>query len=556
VKSQSRRNFLTTTSVAVAAAFDSRGWNVGPVLSGASLMRASARTPSTLLPEPADPINLRAIAAAAVEAGDHAGAEATDVRVAERHLMSIRLGLGDTDPDIRLEATFEYGVRVYIDGVYAFEHGTAPSKTAIESATRRAIDSARGYRALASAKDPGLMRVPVRPMTAAWVTPITIDPFAVPVEDQYGLLVANRDSVHRVLGAWASSGSRGQSPGFEWTRETRVFASSDGVMLTQTFYRSDPNLSVVADRGLESVSVWCDDVVARSGGYETVLIDGLQERLKATAEDAVRLATLPQRVIDIGRYPVVFDGYSVSATLSHTIGRALEMDRVLGDDIDTSGSSYLAPPEDILGVQTFSPLLTVNAGRSLPSLAAAQWDDEGVVTETYPVIDAGRVVDYHTGRDSAPTLRSWYERHGQAIRSRGCAVAPRASDPVLVRTPHLTVLPGRVQLADLIRDVSRGLLVRQAPYVSVAPHLRTGDIMRGSFLEIEHGKVVRRIKNAGLQFNTTAFWKGLSMLGDSTTVRTAHVSHFKGQPWSTQLSGATAPAALFKEINVLRPPTR
>jgi TldD protein len=544
---QTRRDFLATTSLAAA------GITTGTVASALPLHAARVLPlPATaLLPEPMDHTMLQSLASASVDAARQAGASFADVRVGECHGLGVELGLSDIDPKIRLETTFRFGVRVLVDGVWAFEHGVGPSLDAVTTAARRAVDSARGYRGVVGVGTPPVELAPAPAVQGTWATPITTDPFTVPIIDQYGLLIACREAGERIRGGGVGAAQRPFWVGFTWTRETRVFASSTGSLLTQTIYQSEPNLAANANRGMDSVSVWCPDLVSRTGGYESVLIPNMQEQFKSSAEEAERLASLPKRPLDVGRYPVIFDGYTVAAVLARSVGHALEMDRVRGDDADASGTSYLAPAEERLGTALFSPLLNVTGHRSSPVLCAVKWDDEGIESEAHQVIRDGRIVDYHTGRDSAPALATWYQQQGRTVRSHGCATAPRADDPVLVRAPHLMVTPGSASLDDMIKGVEHGILVRQAPSMSISQQMASGSMTWGSFLAIRRGKIVNRISDAGIQFNSQALWKSLANVGDSNTVRTSYVLSSKGQPWSRGTSGATAPAGFFKEINVV-----
>jgi TldD protein len=546
----SRRQFLKTASFAVASVAGSTPLRADGLFH-ARVSPSSPHSANALLPHPIAVEELQTLAATAIDAARRTGASFADVRVAERRTMAIGYGLGDIDPVVRLDATFDFGVRVLVDGAWAFEHGTARSAMTLESAVRRAVDSARGYGAM---RYDAAFRTELAPMpavTGEWATPMTIDPFSVPIEEQYGLLIACREAVSRISGAQVSTGSYGFDAGFTWVRETRVFASTEGTLQTQTFYRSTPNLGIVVFRGLDPARVWCRALSAKSGGYETVLIPDLQEQFKAMAEEGLRLALLPSKPMEVGRYPVIFDGFSFGALLSQTVSRALEMDRVRGDEIDASGTSYLVPVETMLGTRTFSPVLDVTAHRASPTLSAAKWDDEGVETGEYSLIQHGRVVDYHTGRDSAPLLTGWYRQHGSLPRSRGCAVAPRAGNPVLVRPPHVTVPAGTASLSDMIRGVTRGVLVCQVQYISIAPHMRAGEIPWAAFYEIDRGKVVRRIKDAGIQFGTSRLWKSLAACGDADTVCTNYTDDFKGQPWTSAPAGATVPAAFFKDVNIV-----
>jgi len=498
---------------------------------------------------------LQALATAAVDAATHAGASYADIRIAERHLLSVREVFDpNLNPNVRIDSTIAYGVRTLVDGIWAFQHGTVPSLDAVTGSARQAVATARNYKGLTKQL---VELTPSPAATGTWTTPIQIDPFTVPIEEQYSRLVALGMATGRTPGAsYTARGMDGIS--FTWTREHRVFASSQGSLTRQTFYRAVPDVVIAAFRGLSygrtglpMEQSWLPNFGPVSAGYEAVLVPSLQDDFKALGEEAVRLASLPRRVFEVGRYPVVMDGGTIGALMSHAIGSAMELDRVLGNESGDATGTFLSPPESILGTPVFSPLVNVRASRALPTLLAAQWDDEGVVPEDYTVVKDGRVVDYHTHRDSAPALRDWYAQRQQPLRSHGCAVALDADQPVSVRAPHLTMTAGDASLDALIGGISRGLLVLTTGRVSMVQQMAGGSMGRAILYEIERGRVVRRAVDAGLQFSTRTLWKNLTVLGDRSTVQTRYTELVKGQPWIPMPHGTTAPAGFFKECDVI-----
>src|SRR5205085_55992 len=99
------------------------------------------------------------------------------------------------------------------------------------------------------------------------------------------------------------------------------------------------------------------------------LAPDLQERVKAAAVEAAELAKLPMRPMDVGRYPVVFDGNTMASLLGRVIGPSAQLDRVLGHNTDTSESSRWTL--DLLGTQITSPLVTVTGHRNFPEAVNA-----------------------------------------------------------------------------------------------------------------------------------------------------------------------------------------
>jgi TldD protein len=495
-----------------------------------------------LLPAARPPVDLAELAARAMDAARTANVSYADIRVAERHHLSV--GLGES----ALDASVTFGVRVLVDGAWAFSHGTRPSADAVADAARDAIATARGYAKIAPVR---AEIAPAPVVTGEWVMPIEVDPFTVPLQDQAALIRAYTDAGARVRHGIAFGR-------LQWTRETRAFASTDGSYTTQRVWRSVPFFIVGAKWGSDEfggVSMSVPELAATSGGYETVARTGIQERIKQLAEWITPLALLPQTTLDVGRYPVVFDGAPMGALLGQTLGGALELDRALGEEADAGGTSYLAPPEAMLGTAIASSLLSVTGQRDMVSVSAVKWDDDGVVARPFSVLENGVAVDYFTSRRTAPALRSFYEQRGIPLRSNGCAIASQGGDAVLTSAPHLTVTPGRqgTTVDDLCRDIARGVFVLHALYVAVDHQFASGSLFTSGnvfMFELERGKPVRRLRGNALQFGTARLWRSLAALGDATTVRNCYYDANKGYPWRQLKQSGSAPAALFKDVNV------
>jgi TldD protein len=543
----SRRDFLATTSLALASSvLRARDVRAQPRLLPASIVHSS-RSAASWLPERIAPVDLHMLADAALEAARHAGARYADVRVAEVHWLRIHAVASDAalPQQVGINVRFLYGVRVLVDGAWAFVHGNVPSADALAAAARSAVATARGCALWSSTPRSVTHELASTPVvTGEWVTPMQLDPFTVSIGDQTALLSACASAAARVRNAELDF------PSFSWTREMRAFASSEGSRTTQTLCRLHPEITSRAG------FPWMDGVKIPilgpiSGGYECVTALDLQDAIKAAAEDAARLIQLPLRPLEVGRYPLVLDGATLGNVLAATIGRALESDRALGEDVATSGLSYLSPPEEMLGSLVASPVLQVTANRAMPSITATRWDDEGVVPREFPVVTDGRVQQYFTSRRTAPAIQA--RSAAEFPESTGCAAAPSAEDPVLVRAPHLTVTPSaaRASLDDLCRDIRQGVLVRHAQRVMIDGTLRSGFLQANIMLEVRNGMPVSRLYGNALQFSTPRLWNALATLGDAATVQGCATRTTKGQPDTTMYHSVSAPAGRFKAIDVI-----
>jgi TldD protein len=491
----SRRSFLTTSSLSLIGA------SVALSRSAIALPMRSRAPVSSFFPDIVDPETLRTVALAGVEAARKAGAEYADVRVGEWQTFYVGWSDLSPTPDGQMQFNAGYGVRVRVGGAWSFAFGLNVTPDAITRSARGAVDTAREVSRFTR---PPVPLAPAPVVRGEWETPIEIDPFAVSPDDHGKIFGALRASAERVPQVSLDLMSR-----FFWSAETRVFASSEGSLITQRLRRANPSVAVYAKApGKPGVSLPVDDFIPGSAGFDCVTGVAVQEHVKATAEEASRLTGYPMRAAEVGRFTGVLDGATTATLLVRTLAPALELERALGYHADSLGTSWLTPPARILGQQIFSPLMTLSADRALPHFGAARWDDEGVATQPLSLIERGKVVDYFTTRETASLLSRWYESQGKPVVSRGSAVSWSVQTSPSGCPSQLTMASGA----------------------------------RGTTLE--------RMIQGILQFGTKRLWASVSQLGDATTQQYALRQQNRGETGAQSTIPLIAPAVRVSEIEL------
>jgi TldD protein len=259
--------------------------------------------------------------------------------------------------------------------------------------------------------------------------------------------------------------------------------------------------------------------------------------------------------VEPGRYDVVLDGRALSGLLAATIGRALQMDRVFGQDMSTTGTSYLNPPEKTLGKFSYgNPLLTVRGSRSIPgALGTVKWDDEGVPPDDFTLIKNGLVVDYMTTREFASKLEGWYKERNMPVRSHGCAAAGGPAQAQVVADPTL-IMDADVKetsVEELISGVKRGIYFSDRINPMVDPALRNVETLTYvPVYEIRNGKLGGMVQQASIVGRTTDIWKAMDAIGGKATLsRQEHVVT-KGEPAFQLERESICPAARFRQMSV------
>jgi TldD protein len=537
-RSATRRDFLSMTSRLMAG--HALGMHALVPRDAQVIPSYSTRSPADFLPE-VDATALQTVASNAVDAAAHDGATYADIRIGVQHTLASAVH------GVVLRTRYTFGVRAFADHVWGFAYGREATIDAAVACARHAVASARVSAQFARS----LGSVPAESWTPApvargeWRTPIRIDPFTVPTQQQAELAAAVAWTVAQTPSAIGEMNA-------EWAKEIRVFAATTGSLLTQHLYQGNVWASPRVQYGRNGIRVRVPGMHFTSSGYETLLAPDLQDRFKAAVEDAVWLARLPMKPLDVGRYPVVLDGYVMGGLLTSTIGPSAELDRVLGDDADASGTSRW--PLHALGTPVASHLLTVSGHRMFPTPNAVQWDDDGVVPREHTIIRDGILTDYHTTGETVAALGDWYRKQGQSLQPNGCAMAGTADKPVITRAPHLVMHPGTKtsSLDDLCREMRYGVVVLNDGDIHVDQQFTSGTIGPESMMfEVSRGKIGRRIANNALRFNVIPFLKGMVALGDQRTACTYDRWMNKGMPWQRARQSASAPAALFREVDLV-----
>jgi len=547
---RSRRSFLKEVSAAAALGVMSRiplparGWLTAPL--------------TGLLPEP-DETLLRQLALTAVEAARAAGAAFADVRVAAGQLLMINCSANwsqgraphmDT-PSLGLVT--EYGIRTIVDGAWGFVGGAELTEDGVRRAAQRAVTRARNNRP----RRPRTLELAPLPRAdqGTWATPIAQDPFQVPMGQQVELALDALAEAGRVPGIQSAS------VGFAWDRILRVFASSEGALNVQRLRIAAPeartgvNLTAASPGAVDSVAA----LSIGPYGYEAVAGVNLKEELRLSAERAVAESRRPPaRSAEVGRYDLVLGAPAVATLLARTIAEALDLDRALGYQANWAGTSFAAPPADILDkYRVGSPLLTVRADRTRQHGAmTVGWDDEGVPAGEHTLVRDGVIVDYLTNRQTAMELAAIYGPRGEAVQSRGCASGVGQMAPKVV-LPNLTMQPGKdaMTLEDLIGDTKRGIYVEDIESGSADQQVLNGQfsIRGGVAREIRSGKLGDRLRDVAIQFVTPEFWRSMDATGGAgsavDTIQSAGFSLIAviQLPFAT----VTAPPARVRKVNVL-----
>jgi TldD protein len=536
---QTRREFLTHAAAATAA--------IG--ITGCAPSAAPA-PPAPASPAPTigggDP-TFKDLAMLALDAAKSAGASYADVRISRNRNQALFTRERRVQNLVDNE-TFGFGVRVLVDGAWGFAASRELTRDEVSRIARQAVDQARANRTTL-----------VRPVTLApvtptpngtWRSPARIDPFDVPIEEKVELLLAANAA------ALGVSGARFVSSQMFFLREEKTLATTDGTYVVQTIYRAQPSLNItaVASDNSDFQTRQSNDIQPMGKGYEHVLDAKLVENAPRWAEEAVQ--KLSAKPVEVGRYDLVLHPSHLWLTIHESIAHPTELDRAMGYEANYAGTSFVAPPDKMLGTLKYGPeFMNVQGDRSQPgSLSAVGWDDEGVKPDEFLIIKNGIFNDYQTTREQAPWLDWWYKRQGQEMRSHGCSYAQSWADVQFQRMPNVSLLPGEQNLSwdDLIAATDRGIAIVGEGSFSIDQQRYNAQFGGQVFHEIRGGKIVGMLKDVAYQLRTPEFWNSMDMIGgrDSYMLGGAF-NDGKGQPSQSNAVSHGCVPARFRNVNVI-----
>ena len=533
-----RRDFLVTGGGALGAAFGAAA--LGPQL----LHALPHRRP---LPALYTDAATRELMMEALDAAKRAGASWADVRISRNRNNSVQTrerqvtDVVDTD-------TMGCGVRVLVDGCWGFCATQELTKPGVGGAAQEAVAIAKANR-VARDRRVELAPSPAHP-DATWRSSYTIDPFTIPVEEKADLLLrANAEA----LGV---ANVRFVNSGLSFVKEERNYANTDGSVITQDYVRSWVTMSCTAvapDRS--GTAVRGPEVVQPAGrGWEYVLEADIVTNAKVWAEEAAEKLTA--KAVEPGRYDLILHPSQLFLNIHESLAHPTELDRAMGYEANYAGTSFIAPPEKVLGsLKLGPPMMNLVGNRNeVGALATIGYDDDGVQPDEFHIVKNGVFNDYQTTREQAPWLASWYARNGQPVRSHGCSYAQSWADVQFQRMPNVSLQPGDNDLSwsDLIAATDKGIaMIGRASY-SIDQQRYNAQFGAQLCYEVRNGKIVGQVKDAAYQMRTPEFWNALDMLGGKSSYALGGTfNDGKGQPGQANAVSHGCPPARFKNINII-----
>lgn len=321
-----------------------------------------------------------------------------------------------------------------------------------------------------------------------------------------------------------------------------TYENSLGADIEQNIHRVIPSLcatayenNVTQIRTLGGMRAFC-----QQGGFSAVKnldLISLAETVAKDAVDLVKADNCPSGTMD-----VLIDPDQMMLQIHESIGHPIELDRILGDERNYAGTSFVKL--DMFGSYQYgSKLLNITFDPSIPEeFASYGYDDEGT-----------------------KATREFLIKDGVLLRPLGGSIAQaRANMPGVAnarssswnrapidRMANLNLEPGTSSFESMLSSIEKGIYLKSNSSWSI-------DDSRNKFQFgcewgqlIENGRLTKVVRNPNYRGISANFWRNLKMVGDRSTFAVLGTPYCgKGEPNQCIRVGHASPICLFSNIDV------
>jgi predicted Zn-dependent protease len=280
---------------------------------------------------------------------------------------------------------------------------------------------------------------------------------------------------------------------------------------------------------------WC-----QQGGLEVLERARFATEGARVAAEAIELAMAP--TCPGGTMDVLLMPDQMMLQIHESIGHPLELDRILGDERNFAGTSFVTP--DMFGSYRYGSALLNVVFDPTPAeeLASYGWDDDGTPAERVHLIRNGIL---ERGLGGALSQ----QRAG--LPGTANARADGWNRPPIDRMANINLEPGATPLAEMIAGIERGVLMETNRSWSIDDSRNKFQFGCERGRLIENGKLGSVVRNPNYRGISASFWRSLAAVGDASTRQVLGTPYCgKGEPSQIIRVGHATPACVFRDVAV------
>ena len=320
------------------------------------------------------------------------------------------------------------------------------------------------------------------------------------------------------------------------------FVSSNGAEIHQKLMLLESHLGAIAQSPGVTQSRSDNGYLARSyqGGWEHFSGELLYQRAAKIGQQAVELLSAPNCPTESTTLVLAPD--QMMLQLHESVGHPLELDRILGDERNYAGGSFVRP-EDFGQLVYGSPLMNVTFDATAPGeLASYQFDDTGTPAKREFLIREGVLERGLGGLESQSRL---------AVPGVACTRACSWNRPAIDRMANINLEPGETGFEKMIGSIEDGVYMESNRSWSIDDQRHKFQFGCEYARKIENGKLTGLLKNPNYRATTPQFWSSLLQVGNGETRETYGTPYCgKGEPNQLIRVGHASPVCAFENIEV------
>ena len=323
--------------------------------------------------------------------------------------------------------------------------------------------------------------------------------------------------------------------------ETEI-VSTNGADIRQTVRFGGISMNAVARKGdiIQQRSANGHAALTYQGGRELFNAAVLLEKARKAGSEAIELLTAEP--CPTGKRTLVLMPDQMMLQIHESVGHALEIDRILGDERNFAGGSFITM-EDIGSFRYGSPLMNVAFDPTIAQeLASYGADDIGNTAVKEYLIKDGILVRALGSLESQ-------KRSGQrgVANQRACSW----NRPPIDRMANLNLEAGTSSFDAIIASIENGVLMFSNRSWSIDDYRNKFQFGCEYGKLIENGKLTKTVRDPNYRGISRYFWNSLCAVGDESTFEVFGTPNCgKGEPNQVIRVGHASPVCAFSDVEV------
>lgn len=318
------------------------------------------------------------------------------------------------------------------------------------------------------------------------------------------------------------------------------YLTTAGADIRQKIVYSKVSLSVTATDSNDTQSRSFGSDMPSQFGLEIYEKNKLLTEAKRIANEALELLQAPDCPSETMDLILMPD--QMYLQIHESIGHPLELDRILGDERNYAGWSFVTP-KDFGTLQYGSKLMNITFDPTLTGEVATYFADDIGAKATKEFLIKDGLLERGLG-----SLESQKRLGLSGVASQRATSWNRAP---IDRMANINLEPGQSSLEEMIKSVKRGVLMMTTRSWSIDDYRNKFQFGCEFGRLIEDGKLTKIVKNPNYRGITSPFWNKLKMVGDKSTFEIGGASNCgKGEPNQVIFVGHASPACLFENVEV------